>query len=66
VGDVCKAFETSCVVTQVDENEKLYVVLWDDGSTDKIPFDSSLKLLKTGKHIDIQSVLDQIGGGKDE
>lgn len=66
VGDVCKVFENSCVITQVDENDKQYVVIWDDGNTDKIPFDAPLKLTKTGKHIDIQSVLDQIGGGKDE
>lgn len=66
VGDVCKVFENSCVITQVDENEKQYVVIWDDGDTDKISFDATLKLTKTGKHIDIQAVLDQIGGGKDE
>ena len=60
VGDVCKMMECSCVVTQVDENKKLHVVLLDDGSTDQIPFDSPLKLLKTGKNIDIQSVLEQI------
>ena len=65
VGDVCKVFENSCVITQVDENEKQYVVIWDDGNTDKISFDATLKLTKTGKHIDIQAVLDQIGGGKD-
>lgn len=66
VGDVCKVFENSCVITRVDENEKQYVVIWDDGDTDKISFDATLKLTKTGKHIDIQSVLDRIGGGKDE
>lgn len=66
VGDVCKMMECSCVVTQVDEIDNQYVVIWDDGNTDKIPFDAPLKLTKTGKHIDIQAVLDQIGGGKDE
>lgn len=63
VGDVCKMMECSCVVTQVDEIDKQYVVIWDDGNTDKVKFDNPLKLHKTGKHIDIQSVLDQIGGG---
>ena len=49
-----------CAVVQVDEFNKEYHIIWCDGGTDKIPFDAPIGFKKTGKHIDIQSLLEQI------
>lgn len=55
-----------CVVVQVDEFNNEYHIIWCDGGTDKIPFDTPIGFKKTGKHIDIQSILQQIGGEQGE
>lgn len=50
-----------CAVVQVDEFNNEYHIIWCDGGTDRIPFETPIGFKKTGKHIDIQSILQQIG-----
>lgn len=54
-----------CAVVQVDEFNNEYHIIWCDGGTDRIPFETPIGFKKTGKHIDIQSILQQIGGTDD-
>lgn len=55
-----------CAVVQVDEFNNEYHIIWCDGGTDRIPFETPIGFKKTGKHIDIQSILKQIGSDADE
>ena len=56
--------DTLGIVVRNDKADAGYIyVLWNDGSCGDICIDSNGSgIKKTGRHIDIQSVLDQIGG----
>lgn len=58
LGDIIICYDKEGVVTKVDDN--YFNIVYEDGSSDKISQIICKK--KTGKHIDIQSVLKQIGG----
>lgn len=64
VGDVVNIMGNYCIVTQIDMSDKEYHVIWNDGNTDKIPFDAPLGMKKTGKHIDLTDLFKQIGGAE--
>lgn len=67
VGDVCKFGDSSeVVVTKVGKvrSEGFYFKHPSEVQIGAVGGFSTDKLHKTGKHIDIQSLLDQIGGGK--
>lgn len=59
VGDIIICCDKEGVVTKVDDN--YFNIIYEDGSSDKIS--QIICKEKTGKHIDIQSILQQIGGG---
>lgn len=56
VGDVIICYDKEGVVTKVDDN--YFNIIYEDGSSDKIS--QIICKEKTGKHIDIQSLLEQI------
>ena len=67
VGDEIKSFSngSKAIVTWISEEKDRICIMWGDGSggfreTEKFKFE------KTGRHFDIQSILDQIGGGQYE
>lgn len=62
VGDVVSNDGLKSVVVRVVE-DKIYTVT-SIGTTPSYAFDDIKKLKKTGKHIDIQNILQQIGGGE--
>lgn len=66
VGDIYEVMGCFCVIAQVDEFNEEYNVIWESGITDRIPFEAPIGFKKTGKNIDIQSVLEQIGGDSDD
>lgn len=57
VGDVVKGISTDGIVTRLSNNDTFYV-MWEDGSSGRHNIND---LKKTGKHIDIESLLRQIG-----
>lgn len=59
VGDVIIRCGESCIVTNKSRDDGFYDVLFEDGTTGAYQR-SSLK--KTGRHIDIDGLLKQIGG----
>ena len=61
VGDVVELIGSYGVVTNIDEKDEELDVLWSGGNTNIVQFDAPIGLKKTGKHIDIQSILEQIG-----
>lgn len=61
VGDVVIRCGESCIVTNKSRNDGFYDVLFEDGTTGAYQR-SSLK--KTGRHIDIEGILKQIGGNE--
>lgn len=58
VGDVVEFNNGAAVVTLVSLKAKVCCVLYQNGNTCAVPIDI---LYKTGKTIDIQSILDQLG-----
>lgn len=56
VGDIIICCDKEGVVTKVDDN--YFNIVYEDGSSDKIS--QIICKEKTGKHIDIQSILEQI------
>lgn len=58
VGDVISSYSRKAVVLNIHDN--YFDVLAEDGSAEEW---YKNKIIKTGRHIDIQSVLEQIGGG---
>lgn len=61
VGDVVIRCGESCIVTNKSRDDGFYDVLFEDGTTGAYQR-SSLK--KTGRHIDIEWILKQIGGNE--
>lgn len=61
VGDVLKMFDHYCVVTKVDQEDEEFDILWNGGCTNTTQFSSLKNFTKTGKHIDVQKIFDQIG-----
>lgn len=61
VGDVFKFFYSRCSVVKVTGSSA--TILWKSGKTGEVSLDFLKKQKKVG-HIDIQSVLQQIGGAK--
>jgi len=57
VGDVVKGISTDGIVTRLSHNDTFYVT-WKDGSSGRYDIND---VKKTGKHIDIESLLRQIG-----
>ena len=61
VGDVVIRCGESCIVTNESRDDGFYDVLFKDGTTGAYQR-SSLK--KTGRHVDIEGILKQIGGNE--
>jgi len=57
VGDVVKGLSCDGIVTRLSDDDTFYV-MWKDGSSGRHDIND---LKKTGKHIDIESLLRQIG-----
>ena len=61
VGDVVEMMGHYCIITSIDKDDKEYDVLWSSGVADSVPFDAPFSFTKTGKHIDIASLLAKLG-----
>lgn len=61
VGDVVEVMGNYCIITSIDKDDKEYDVLWSSGVADSVPFDAPFSFKKTGKHLDIASILAEIG-----
>ena len=63
VGDVYKSLSGNFVVCGIDREKDMVKALWDDLSVGKIYlYEIKEQYTKTGRHIDIDSFLKQIGG----
>lgn len=63
VGDVYKSLSGNFVVCGIDREKDMAKALWDDLSVGKIYlYEIKEQYTKTGRHIDIDSFLKQIGG----
>jgi hypothetical protein len=63
VGDIVRYNEKDGIVTFIKENQ-MYV-MWEDGSTGEF-IDAKQRFEKTGRHYDIDSILEQLKGTDDE
>lgn len=61
VGDVVAIFDEDGVVTRVDAETGFFNVLKESGCTGSY---KKIEIKKTGRHVDIEGILKQIGGNK--